>query len=357
MESATIEVRFKQTGETISVPVSSTSTMKDIIKYVCKESVCREEIDYNNYYLILLNNQEMLDDDKTFEEIQAISRENPDFQLCMKTAIREQIMRLARRYVRPGLVERVVYPQIPVDDAASRIIIESNENLQPSTHETDASHESNAVLCTTQSNTEGDSTPAISPTSSDTLKHYPMSELPKGFERWTQEDIRGSLEMILKKPKSDVLCMIYCASPSSSANTEQIKWLLKECMSKQIFCALVCTNKWAGSREQRDAVMKDFQRLLEDRHPKTREENDVIYFGNMGLCTAVNSERFIIQELNIILQPSGIDELILGIMQSLDDEKLAQWCMLAFENKSFWKNLFVSGKPIKRLWNKLLGKK
>ncbi|CAF3978200.1 unnamed protein product [Rotaria sordida] len=262
MESATIEVRFKQTGETISVPVSSTSTMKDIIKY-----------------------------------------------------------------------------------------------LQPSTHETDASHESNAVLCTTQSNTEGDSTPAISPTSSDTLKHYPMSELPKGFERWTQEDIRGSLEMILKKPKSDVLCMIYCASPSSSANTEQIKWLLKECMSKQIFCALVCTNKWAGSREQRDAVMKDFQRLLEDRHPKTREENDVIYFGNMGLCTAVNSERFIIQELNIILQPSGIDELILGIMQSLDDEKLAQWCMLAFENKSFWKNLFVSGKPIKRLWNKLLGKK
>ncbi|CAF4813079.1 unnamed protein product, partial [Rotaria sp. Silwood2] len=27
----------------------------------------------------------------------------------------------------------------------------------------------------------------------------------------------------------------------------------------------------------------------------------------------------------MVFEPSGIDELILGIMESLDDEKLAQW--------------------------------
>jgi hypothetical protein len=151
--------------------------------------------------------------------------------------------------------------------------------------------------------------------------------------------------------------MIYCASPGSYANLEQLTRLLKECMDQHIFCALVCTNKWAGGDEQLDAVMGDFQRLLESYHAKTREENGIIFFGNMGLCTAVNSERFVIKSANMIYEQSGVDELILGIMESLDDEKLVQWCMLAFENKKFWKNLCNFPTQLKTVWNKLLHKK
>ncbi len=176
-----------------------------------------------------------------------------------------------------------------------------------------------------------------------------------GIEKWTQEEIRKTLEGIKQKPKSDILCMIYCASPGSYAKLEQLEWLLKECMDQQIFCALVCTNKWAGQDEQLDAVMKDFQRLLESYHAKTREENGVIFFGNMGLCTAVNSEEF--KRAKIIYEQSGVDELILGIMESLDDEKIAQWCMLAFENKRFWKNLHNFPTQLKTVWNKLRHKK
>ena len=56
-----------------------------------------------------------------------------------------------------------------------------------------------------------------------------------GFENWTQDDIRKRLEKILQKPKSDILCMIYCASPGSFANLQQLGWMVDECMKRQIF--------------------------------------------------------------------------------------------------------------------------
>ncbi|UJR24241.1 hypothetical protein I4U23_027208 [Adineta vaga] len=169
--------------------------------------------------------------------------------------------------------------------------------------------------------------------------HYNFWDTP-GFENWNQSDISKNLETILKKPKSDILCMIYCASPGSFANLQQLDWFLNECMKKQIFCALVCTNKWGGQKEQRDAVMVDFQRLLTKYHNKTREDDGVIVFGNVGLCTAVNSQRYEDEEAGKVFEQSGVDQLILSIMESLDAEKVAQWCILTFKNKSFWKQLF-----------------
>ncbi len=78
---------------------------------------------------------------------------------------------------------------------------------------------------------------------SETINYdYNFWDTP-GFENWSQDDIRNRLEGILKKPKSDILCMIYCASPGSFANREQLSWMLDECTKRQIFCALVCTNK------------------------------------------------------------------------------------------------------------------
>ena len=124
MESKTIEVRFKQTGEHFSVPVTSTTTIKDIIKYVCDQSVISAKIDYNNYYLVLLNNEKILDDDRIFEEIRPLRIENPDYQVCMRTA---RMVDLLREYLitRPTRVE----PQIPPDKIESSAETESNENV------------------------------------------------------------------------------------------------------------------------------------------------------------------------------------------------------------------------------------
>jgi small GTP-binding protein len=192
---------------------------------------------------------------------------------------------------------------------------------------------------------------------SETISYrYNFWDTP-GIESWTQKDIQKTLSDIKHKPKSDILCMIYCASPSSYANLEELDRLLKECMDQHIFCALVCTNKWSGQDEQLDAVMNNFQQLLERYHTKTREENGVVFFGNVGLCTAVNSETFVINRANITFEQSGIDELILGITESLDDEKLVQWLMLTFQNKRFRENSHIFPKSLKTILHKLSHKK
>ncbi|CAF1079752.1 unnamed protein product [Adineta steineri] len=191
---------------------------------------------------------------------------------------------------------------------------------------------------------------------SETINYkYNFWDTP-GFESWTQDDIRRSLENILKEPKSYILCMIFCASPGSFAKTEQLDWLLQECMKREILCALVCTNKWGGQKKQRDAVIQDFQQLLMKYHAKTREEDGVIYYGNMGLCTAVNSDTYEDEDAGKVFEQSGINELIFGIMQSLDSNKVAHWCMLAFENKSFLDSIFNVPKKIRAFWNKLVCK-
>ncbi|CAF1417066.1 unnamed protein product, partial [Adineta ricciae] len=149
-----------------------------------------------------------------------------------------------------------------------------------------------------------------------------------GFEKWDQETIIANLDHIQQKPKSDTLCMIYCASPGSFANLEQLKWLLDACIKRHIFCALVCTDKWNGRKTRRDAVMEDFTQILTRVHEKTREEDGVIYFGNVGLCTSVNSVAFIDEETGKEYEQSGINELILGIMESIDKDKAAKWCAI-----------------------------
>ena len=100
--------------------------------------------------------------------------------------------------------------------------------------------------------------------------------------------------------------------------------------------------------------MHDFQQVLEKNQAKTREENGVIYFGSAGLCTSVNSVAIKDEETGRAYEVSGINELIFGIMQSLDNEKMAQWCMVAFENQSFWKQLVDRGTTTAKSWWKKL---
>ncbi|CAF0832441.1 unnamed protein product [Adineta steineri] len=401
----TIKVFFIQYGETIDVSVSSASTIEDVIKYVCQKSVRSMDIDYKNYYLFSKKNDDPFDNDKTLNETNILTIDDPDLQLKMKTGIREQIIMLAQIKVMENQDKIRVNPQTQADDIQCENIDSNNaeslldgseaansnelmtndekaKNLNRSEHtpiskslETKKSsaspgfrtlslpardvpskdaanvlqkedladnyqqfqkkiqeigekitrdpvlrqkiaekfNEINIVLC--GSPRVGKSTlinaicqqelarthaglhactNIISPfylkgnttVGDENINYrYNIWDTP-GFENWDQAAIRTCFERIKEKPKSDILCMIYCASPGSFANLRQLEWLLEECKKQHIFCALVCTNKWSGFKDQREAVMKDFQDTLVKYHPKTREENGIIYFGNMGLCTS-----------------------------------------------------------------------
>lgn len=94
MEFSTIAVFFSQTGEYFDIGVSPTTTIKDVIKYVCESSVIKDKIDPDDYFLALMNYDVVLDDDTIFDKITACGMENPDYQVRMKTLKRRDIVRL-----------------------------------------------------------------------------------------------------------------------------------------------------------------------------------------------------------------------------------------------------------------------
>jgi hypothetical protein len=145
----------------------------------------------------------------------------------------------------------------------------------------------------------------------------------------------------------DPVCLIFCASPGAFADLKQLHCVLEFCKKKQIFCALVCTNMWAGVN--RHVVIEEFERELEffgDREEKLFQQgygqppHRVIHFGNGALCTMVNSKEYYDQDLSNIRKPvQGIDELIHSIMEKLDNEKLIGWCNAVLYRRTFWEKL------------------
>jgi GTP-binding protein EngB required for normal cell division len=167
-----------------------------------------------------------------------------------------------------------------------------------------------------------------------------------GIESWEKK--AGELTMIEFIEKTNPVCMIYCASPGSYANLNQLHSILEYCQSKGIFCALVCTNMWSSSK--RHDVIKDFERQLAFFGDKVEKESvqgqypsphKIIFFGKDALCTMVNSKEYSDKDLlgNQTLPVQGIDELIHGIMEGLDQEKILGWCYAVLYRRSYWEKI------------------
>lgn len=155
-----------------------------------------------------------------------------------------------------------------------------------------------------------------------------------GIESWDEQFVKKYFSDLMKQ--SEPLCMIYCASPGSFARLDHLKWLIDTSIKSNIFCALVSTNKYAGTPQQRKQILDDFHSLLQPFHHLTREQNGIKYYGDVALCTSVNSIPYVDQELNVGKDVEGINELIFGILTSLKEEKVAGWCYTIEGNQSFW---------------------
>ncbi|CAF1048169.1 unnamed protein product [Adineta ricciae] len=158
-----------------------------------------------------------------------------------------------------------------------------------------------------------------------------------GIESWNEDDVRSYMATLIEQTQP--LCMIYCASPGSFAILEHVAWLLSECYKKNIFCALVCTNMWAGKNRQ--VVVNEFRRLVQSVHPniKPTEEDGVIYYRNVALVTMVNSREYVDEEFGVRKDPSGVNELIFGIAKCLNRDFMFAWFRTVSQNTSFWKKM------------------
>ncbi|CAF4615634.1 unnamed protein product [Rotaria sp. Silwood1] len=163
-----------------------------------------------------------------------------------------------------------------------------------------------------------------------------------GLESWSNEaGEKGMLELI---NETNPVCVIFCASPGSFADLSQLRPVLLYCKDNSIFCALVCTNMWSSNKRQK--VIEEFQNelsifgLQNDMYSDQIHSNiphKISFFGTGALCTMVNSVEYFDPEMSSKKQPvQGIDELIHGIMQSLDDQKLLGWCNAVLHRRSYW---------------------
>ena len=167
-----------------------------------------------------------------------------------------------------------------------------------------------------------------------------------GVESWVDDAGKQSiLELI---DKTDPVCVIYCASPGSFADLSQLRPALEKCKAKRVICALVCTNMWSGNR--REDVIKELENELfqifgsgEDKYSDQSHQLDphkISFFGNAALCTMVNSTDYLDSKWSAISKPvQGVDELIHGIMELLDEEKIQGWSTVVLNRRSFWEKI------------------
>lgn len=155
-----------------------------------------------------------------------------------------------------------------------------------------------------------------------------------GIESWTEDHVKKHISKIMLE--STPICMIFCASPGTFVRLDQLNWIVDTCIRSNIFCALVCTNKYSGGGQKRNEVLNEFHRILDNYHRMTLEENNVKYYGTIALCTSVNSITYEDVDLGVRKGVEGINELIFGLMKSLKDDRLAAWCYTVADNQSFW---------------------
>lgn len=151
-----------------------------------------------------------------------------------------------------------------------------------------------------------------------------------GIEDWTKLDVANHVRGLVQD-KSPI-CLIYCASPGSYADVEHIQTIIEQCKRLRVFVALVVTNMYAS--DEVDDILDAFKVLLAVHSPQTKAVGDVFHYGTIGLCTLVNSVEYEAQ--GVVMKITGVDELMLGIMNSLGQEKLLQWCFALMDNGPFW---------------------
>jgi hypothetical protein len=68
----------------------------------------------------------------------------------------------------------------------------------------------------------------------------------------------------------------------------------------------------------------------------TWDKTNIRYYGDVALCTAVNSIVYQDKDWNVRKEVEGINDLIFGILTSLKDEKVRGWCYTVANYQSFW---------------------
>lgn len=151
-----------------------------------------------------------------------------------------------------------------------------------------------------------------------------------GIEQWTNLNVTDYVQNLITK--KNPVCLIFCASPGTYVEPEKLKDIVERCKVLKVFIAMVVTNMYVS--DEATIILDIFKDTLSHYHKQTKVENNMYYYGPVGLCIQVNSIDFVTGD--ITKEPEGIDQLMLGIMHSLRSDKRLQWCFAIQNNAPFW---------------------
>ncbi|CAF2077542.1 unnamed protein product [Rotaria magnacalcarata] len=306
MESAicSIQVHVRRTGEMVTVNVEpSKTTYEEILREICRRINEREP----SHYYLALNYEVQLENDDMFQ----LEQENNRFQLIMRARWLLEYLTEKEHLRNLQIQKKMTMNASP--STLSHVIANSNDDANNISIVNERPDHSVANSNSTVSSPDNENNQSIS----RDVVHAAVQQIPRqGIQNYLHQVVGKTYDIMLmglsEVGKSTLINPILkkevtrthaernsCTQESSSyeylCRAEELKGIVDACKNLKVFIAMVVTNMYAS--DEADVVLEIFpDTLTHDRVP-AKVENNIHYYGDIGLCTQVNSIDYVINDI------------------------------------------------------------
>ena len=185
-----------------------------------------------------------------------------------------------------------------------------------------------------------------------------------GADQWTKDSIKSYIHDIAEIHAP--IFLLFCVCPINVVPDKKLVWLIESCIEENVFCAIALTN--IHVRGRCNTTIETLKKALGScsacngrltlaaTDPVKPYTSGIALYNHtatnrpVALLCPVNSIKYVETQPPIQNDPSGMFEMILTIMDSLPDDKMAEIIYMVLNNRSFWEYV---AQTFSRSWNDL----